>query len=318
MRYTEINGINVSGMSLGTVQLGLNYGIANNEGKPDREKSLSILKAAIDSGITAFDTARSYGDSEDVLGLFFKSNPNLKEKVFITTKLSSGLPAGSQPGDVEKTLVNSVETSLQKLELPKVNCLMLHNASDMTVHGRVVSDALRSFIKDGLADMAGVSVYHPHEIDLMLKDDVYRAVQLPLNVMDQRFLKSGALERLNDRGIYIFIRSVFFQGLMLLDPGKIDDPDLIKHAVPHIKTLRALSEKAGMSVPQFAVTFLRDLPGAVSLVLGADNVSQTVENASLFSAGSLDENLRQLTLSSFDNFDYEGVMSVLRKPKSQG
>jgi len=114
MRYTEIAGRKVSAMSLGTVQLGMNYGIANREGKPDSEKSFSILSAALETGVSALDTARSYGDSEEVLGAFFRANPETRDKFFITTKLSSGLPAGSSASDVEKALESSIETSLSK------------------------------------------------------------------------------------------------------------------------------------------------------------------------------------------------------------
>ena len=49
-------------MVLGTVQLGMNYGIANLDGKPDEEKSFSILRTALEGGINTLDTARAYGE----------------------------------------------------------------------------------------------------------------------------------------------------------------------------------------------------------------------------------------------------------------
>jgi len=53
---------------VGSVQLGLAYGAANRTGKPSRETALRLVKRAADAGITAFDTARAYGDSEERLG----------------------------------------------------------------------------------------------------------------------------------------------------------------------------------------------------------------------------------------------------------
>ena len=315
MQYTTIAGRQVSAMSLGTVQLGMNYGIANREGKPDTAKSFSILSAAIDAGITALDTARKYGDSEEVIGAFLKNNPDAKDKFFITTKLSSDLPAGSSNSDVEKKLVQSVETSLKNLGLSKVNCLLLHNPADMTLHGSVVANTLRRIVAQGMTDTAGVSVYHPDEADLLLKDDVYQSVQLPMNIFDQRFITSGALERLHHKNIHVFVRSAFFQGLFFLDPDAITDPDLVRCAVPHIKTLRQLSDKAGMSIAQFAISFLRSLPGIKSLVLGADNPEQVIENASLFGVNPLDGELLNLAASSFKDIDYPGIMAVLSRPK---
>jgi aryl-alcohol dehydrogenase-like predicted oxidoreductase len=182
-------------------------------------------------------------------------------------------------------------------------------------HGAVTAETLRRLIARGWADMAGVSVYHPEEADRLLRDEVYQAVQLPVSVFDQRFIRSGALERLQKRGIHIFARSVFFQGLFFLDPGSVEDPGLARSALPHIKTLRALAERAGMSVAQFAVTFLRDLPGIRSLVLGADNPEQVLENSALFEAPPLEGSLRQEAETAFRDIDYPGIMAVLSRPR---
>ncbi|MCL2477990.1 MAG: aldo/keto reductase [Treponema sp.] len=317
MLYTEIAGRKVSAMSLGTVQLGMNYGIANREGKPDRDKSFTILSAAVEEGITAIDTARAYGDSEEVIGSWFKAHPGLAEKLFVTTKLSAGLPGGSSASDVEKAMTASVETSLLNLGLRKVNCLMLHNAADMITHGPAVAAAMRHLVAGGLTDMAGVSVYHPHEIDTVLKDDIYRAVQLPMSVFDLRFLKSGALERLQAANIHIFVRSVFFQGLLFLDPQSVEDPDLVRFAVPYIKKLNQLSQNSGMGAAQFAVTFLRDIKGIASLVLGADNPAQVKQNSALFETPVMDAGLRLEAENAFAAVDYPGIMSVLSRPKQQ-
>ncbi len=69
MNYTQINGLNISKLTLGIVQLGMEYGIANKSGKPDMEKALEILQTAINKGINSFDTANAYGNSEEVSSL---------------------------------------------------------------------------------------------------------------------------------------------------------------------------------------------------------------------------------------------------------
>ncbi|MDZ7846867.1 MAG: hypothetical protein U5L96_08890 [Owenweeksia sp.] len=55
-------------IGLGTVQLGMSYGIANKTGKPDEEESRSIIYKAEMLGIDLLDTASAYGDSETVIG----------------------------------------------------------------------------------------------------------------------------------------------------------------------------------------------------------------------------------------------------------
>ncbi len=61
---------------LGTVQLGLNYGIANDSGKPSIDNSIEIIKKCLKNDINTFDTARAYGDAEDILGLFCEEQNN--------------------------------------------------------------------------------------------------------------------------------------------------------------------------------------------------------------------------------------------------
>ena len=109
MKSTIIKGKELSGMTLGTVQLGMNYGIANDLGQPDEKKSHSMLSAAKDNGITSIDTARAYGNSEDVLGTFLKAEEKTEE-LFITSKFIIGLPADVPKRDVEKAMYKSVET----------------------------------------------------------------------------------------------------------------------------------------------------------------------------------------------------------------
>ena len=61
-----------SKLMLGTVQFGMNYGVANTTGKPSFETVKAILKEAYDGGINALDTAPEYGDSEEVIGKALK------------------------------------------------------------------------------------------------------------------------------------------------------------------------------------------------------------------------------------------------------
>ena len=64
--------MNFSRLVLGTVQFGLDYGIANVSGKPSFERVKAILTTAFDNGVTTLDTAAAYGDSEVVLGKALK------------------------------------------------------------------------------------------------------------------------------------------------------------------------------------------------------------------------------------------------------
>jgi len=63
MKTVNIKGLEISALSLGTVQLGLSYGINNADGKPSQETANAILNAALEGGINTLDTAAAYGDN---------------------------------------------------------------------------------------------------------------------------------------------------------------------------------------------------------------------------------------------------------------
>ena len=65
----------ISEITLGTAQLGFNYGIANKTGKPSIIIANEILKSALKYGINTFDTSPVYGKSEQIIGSFLKKIP---------------------------------------------------------------------------------------------------------------------------------------------------------------------------------------------------------------------------------------------------
>ncbi len=300
-------------MSLGTVQLGMNYGIANNSGQPDEEKSFSMLRAALENGVTSLDTARVYGNAEDVLGRFFDQyKGNIP---FLTTKIPK--IHGESQADIEKEVIASVESSLEHLHVPRVNCVMLHVAEDLYVHGPKTAKAMESLLKRGYADRIGASVYTAEDLNIMLESDVYTATQIPMSIFDERLIHNGMVERLRQKGIITFVRSVFLQGLFFLEPDAMTDPILLEHAAPRIRKLRELAEQEGISVAALAIAFIRDIPGITSLVLGADTPEQVLDNIRYFDTPPLSESTRHVIEKTFRDVNIPEIMKVLSRPKTK-
>lgn len=311
MKYTQIGDKKLSSLSLGTVQLGMNYGIANTQGQPDESESFAMLRSALDGGISSIDTARCYGNSEEVIGHFLRQYDG--EIPFITTKVPK--IQGETEAEVEKFVLSSVETSLETLGVKRVNCVMLHVTADISAHGDYTAKALESLVKHGYTDLVGASVYLNGEIDEMLKSDVYTAIQVPMSIFDQRLINSGAIARLHERNITVFVRSVFLQGLFFLDPDKITDPILKDQAEGRIRLLRELADKEGMTVAELAIAFIRDLDGVSSLVLGSDTSDQVRQNIGYFEAPPISEKTTALLKKEFADVDIPEIMKVLSRPK---
>lgn len=301
----------ISAMTLGTVQLGMNYGIANNAGKPDEAKSFSILRSALENGVTTLDTARAYGDSEQVIGRFLKQWEG--QMPVICTKIPH-VP-DEQANQIEKYVVESMETSLTNLGVSKVGAVMLHSAPDVAAYGKTLADAMEKLVKLGYTEQVGVSVYDNAQIEEMLKYDVYSVTQVPMSIFDQRLIACGAVDRLKERDVTVFVRSVFLQGLFFLDPDKMEDPILVEHAAPKIRILRQIAEAEGMNVAQLAIAFMRDCAGVTSLVLGADTPDQVKSNIAYFDVPALKESTMATLQREFANVDIPAIMQVLSRPK---
>ena len=301
----------ISPMTLGTVQLGMNYGIANDAGKPSEEKSFSILQSALEGGITALDTARAYGDSELVIGRFLKQwKGNMPTIITKIPKLQ-----GDSPKELERFATESVEQSLERLGVNKVSGVMLHGAKDPIIHGKACADAVKALIDHGYTDRVGVSVYVAEDIQGMLPYDVFSLTQVPMSIFDQQLIADGSIERLRQQDYAVFVRSVFLQGLFFLDPEKVDDPILVEHAVPKIRLLQNIAKELGMTVAQLAIAFMRDSAGVTSLVLGADTPEQVKSNIAYFDAPALDESVMVLLRKEFASVNIPEIMKVLSRPK---
>ena len=108
MKITEKNGYKISSLTLGTVQLGIPYGINNTSGMPDYELSKSILDTARSLGITSFDTAKGYGVSEQVLGRYFGECDC--EKTLVTKIAFNGEPVAKVKDKVRADILDSIES----------------------------------------------------------------------------------------------------------------------------------------------------------------------------------------------------------------
>ncbi|MCE5345304.1 MAG: aldo/keto reductase [Bacteroidales bacterium] len=264
----------ISKMTLGTVQLGLNYGIANNEGKPDEGKAFEIIDSALANGVNCLDTAAGYGDSEKVIGRYFYSGTKKRSDINIVTKFKLGQINAS---DVESVMMRSVEQSLKNLNTDYLDILLMHDAKEFSEFHKIVTRVFERLISDKTIKKAGASCYEFSEIKPMLENDMYKAFQIPVNILDLRITKGEGADRLINK--LVFARSVFLQGLFFMNPAHLKGN--LKEAGKYIIAINDIASEMNMTVTQLAVTYARSLPYIDSLVIGADNPFQVDENAKL-------------------------------------
>lgn len=276
MKYTVKNGYKISDLTLGTVQLGLAYGVNNDKGMPSYEESSAILNTALDSGIISFDTAQAYGESELVLKRFFENDE--RERTLITKVVFRDVDKSG----VRDKLFDMTRTSMKRLGVEKIPFLKLHNQDMLELYGDTLVYALEDLKKEGLVDGVGVSFSDKSRLLELTEGRGFDCIQLPANIFDNSVIVDGSIKKLADAGSAVFVRSIYLQGLFFKDTDTL--PERIKSAKAPLDKLHALAHGAGVSMAELAVTFIRDTEGITSLLLGTDTPEQLLESVSLINA----------------------------------
>ena len=202
-------------LALGTVQFGLDYGIANEAGQVKCAEVEQILSEVKKNEIDMLDTAIAYGTSEEVLGEVGV------DEFRVVTKLPS-LP--NDQSNIARWVIDQVGASLKRLGQGKLYGLLLHRPQDLLgLKGAQLIQALADLKNEDVVHMIGISIYSPDELDEILKRTPIDLVQAPLNVIDRRLQSSGWLDRLKDDGVEVHVRSVFLQGLLLMERSKVPE-----------------------------------------------------------------------------------------------
>ena len=260
----------MSRLVLGTAQLGMPYGMANKSGKPDFSSALSIVQAAWENGITEFDTAQAYGDSEQILGRIF-TELDVVQQARVTTKLKSVQAAGEKI-----SLHQSVEESLERLKVSKLECLLLHREDILDMLDDSLKESLLTLVQRGYVQHLGVSVYSPDRATQALGYDLFHTIQIPASVLDRRFQRAGVFEIAEKRGQRIYIRSAFLQGLVLMN-GE-DVPEKMASVKPVLAKLDRLALQYRVSRQAIALLYLRDRFAHAKVIFGAEAPEQVLQN----------------------------------------
>ncbi len=249
-------------LCLGTVQFGMQYGIASG-GRPQLEEAEAMLEYAAEQGITTIDTASAYGEAEKIVGGFIQKFG--REKLTIITKLRPGLLYAAEPKDYYKTIKQSLRESLRTLGLEYVDACLFHNAE--YAQNEAALEALAKLKTDRLATKTGVSIYIPSEFEAAMHSPYVDLIQIPYNILDRRL--DGLLKKCRQE---IHARSAFLQGLLLMDEQ--DVPQKLWDVKPYLHALDAFCERNNVSRMQVLLGFVKTQKKIDRVVFGVDNIAQ--------------------------------------------
>ena len=278
-----------SRLALGTVQFGLPYGLGNPEAAVPREDVEKIRALAWERGIDTLDTAADYGDAEHVIGLARPANASFK----IVSKAPRIGKDEIAQSDLDAVSA-SAGRSLERLKVSALDSILVRYAPELLARGGdKLFAALRAVRERGLTKRIGVSVYDPETLATLLARFPIDIVQLPVNLLDQRFERSGMLAELMRCNVEVHVRSVFLQGALLMGDNL---PRHLAAAGSKIGMLRDEAKRRGVGPATLALAYPANLTAVSRIVIGVQRADELAANMDAFAAAA--------TLAGFDAAAY--------------
>lgn len=294
--------VDVSTFGFGAAGIGNLY---NEVSDADAE---AALQAAWDAGVRYFDTAPHYGLglSERRIGKFLAGIP--RDSYVVSTKVGRLLEPSDGTGlDLDNGFAvpatqrrvwdfsaggvhRSVESSLERLGLDRVDVLLLHDPDEHWAQAAGEgAPALADLRSQGVVGAVGVGMNQWEMPARFIRETSIDVVMLAgrYTLLEQ----SAAGEFLPlcvERGVSVLAAGVFNSGLLarpqVADDAKYNYAPAPRDLVVRAQRIAAVCERHGATLPQAAVQFVLRHPSVASVVLGVKSAEQAVRNAELFAA----------------------------------
>ena len=273
-----------SGLTASRVGLGCN----NFGSRIDLDDTRAVVDAALDAGVTFFDTAAVYGnggDSERFLGEILERR---RDRVVLATKFGWG----SESGDgTAQTARSSLEESLERLRTDHVDLYYLHKPDPSTPIAETLG-ALDELVRDGKARAIGCSNFSADQ--LAEADRVARELGVTrFSVLQNHY---SLLRRDDDADVLPLCRALgvsyvpYFPLASGLLTGKYrrDEPappgtrmegrEIEDEHFDRVEACTAFAEERGHSLHELAICALASTPGVGPIIAGATKPEQVRAN----------------------------------------
>lgn len=271
-------GLTVSALALGTVALGVEYGIAapGEFGRPEEADAIRLVHAALDRGVTLIDTAPAYGESERIVG----RAAGRDRRAIIATKVTPPI------SNSQSAIRISLESSLRALDRDVLDIVQIHNATREMIAEGAVTDALLDAQRRGLIRVLGASVYGEDAAMAVIASGAYAVLQVALNALDQRMLRT-VLPAAAAAGVGVIVRSAFLKGALTPKAQWLPEPLApLRDAAARARDL--LAGGSWDRLPDAAMRFCLSVPGVASVLTGARTIRELDEALAAEAAGPLD------------------------------
>jgi aryl-alcohol dehydrogenase-like predicted oxidoreductase len=256
--------LKISEVGLGTVELGMEYGIADGKTVhlPTREAAARVLNQALDSGINYLDTARAYGVSEEVIGGALKSR---RKEYVLASKVGAPADVSADRAALRAHVTSSVEQSLKALQTDVIDLMQLHSIPTELIRRGDIAEVLQELQRAGSIRFLGATTYGEESARVVLEDGRYDCIQIAYSILD-REPETTTLPLAQSKDIAVVVRSVLLKGALSHRyrhlPGGLEE---LKAAVEKIL---AIAESMPAGLPEIAYRFVLAHPAVSSALVG--------------------------------------------------
>jgi aryl-alcohol dehydrogenase-like predicted oxidoreductase len=286
--------LQVSAIGLGTVELGMGYGISlpGVSRQPQRSEALAVLRRAARAGINFFDTAPGYGESEELLGEALREFP----ECYIATKVGIRNPDGSRlPRSQIRTAVErSLEESLLRLGREVLDIVQIHNATRELLKEGELLGALQAGRQQGKVRFLGASVYTEADALAAVETGLLDVLQVPYNILDQT-MEERVLPFAAQAGVGVVVRSALLKGL--LTPAAEYFPSELTPLRQAAERARGALSASWKSLPTLALRFCISAPQVCATLVGVRSQEELEQAIGAWEAGPLPPELLSLAPS---------------------
>ncbi len=280
------------------------YGLdhKNQQGEGD---ILAALEAALECGITHFDTATGYGEgySERLLGRFMRADSTQRERIFLASKANLD--------DISvQAIKKAIDASLNRLQTDAIDLYYLHwprTGQDM----RPWMEGLETARQQGKIQAIGVSNFSVEQMEQLAQVGQIDAYQLGYNLL-WRFAEKDIIPYCQKQGISVIAYSALAHGIL---SGKYKQQlefvpgdqrwsiTLFRDSVwpevyEAVEKFKQAAQKANLSLSHLAVRWLLSHPAVTSVLISAKNKAQVLSNKEALEVLIPDSVLDELTTLS--------------------
>jgi len=329
MRYNLLGktGLFVSELCMGTMTFG-GKGFWEAIGKLGAQEVEQLIATALDGGINFIDTANVYseGESEKLLGGALSALKRPRDQLVIATKVRGRMgPGVNQVGLSRGHILSSIDASLTRLGLDYVDLYQIHGFDPVTPIEETVR-ALDDVVRSGKVRYVGFSNLSAW---LAMKAIGYadskglsrfQSAQVYYSIAG-RDIEREIVPLAQSEGVAILPWSPLAGGLLSgkFDPDKqgpkearrssFDFPPVDHARLPGVlRALRTVAESAGVSVARVALAWQLTRPFVTSVIIGAKNREQLLDNLAATEVKLTDEHLKLLDEASALPAEYPGWM----------